>query len=366
MRVPARVFADAELLEAIERDELARAAARTSRPCPASWMPRWRCRTSTRATASPWAALRPPRCPTASSRPAASASTSTAACGCWRRRFGGRRARRPPRGARARDLARDPGRDRPRLAGLCPDEGPSSTAVLADGPARCSTRGIGTREDVELTESRRLPGRRRSGRRLRARASSGAATSSARSGRATTSSRSSAWTRSSTEAAAAAFGLREDQVTVLIHSGSRGLGHQVCTDYVDAWTPRPAATASGCPTASSPARPRPPPRDAPISRRWPPRPTSPGPTGSAIAHRVREAIARVARARPSAAGTQAGLRRRAQRGEARASRRPRAVRAPQGRDPRLPAGSPEIPAATGQSASPSSSPAAWARRASCS
>jgi tRNA-splicing ligase RtcB len=33
-------------------------------------------------------------------------------------------------------------------------------------------------------------------------------------------------------AVAAAFGLRADQVTVLIHSGSRGLGHQVCTDYV--------------------------------------------------------------------------------------------------------------------------------------
>ncbi|HYB23500.1 MAG TPA: RtcB family protein [Solirubrobacteraceae bacterium] len=32
--------------------------------------------------------------------------------------------------------------------------------------------------------------------------------------------------------AAAAFGLREGQVTVLIHSGSRGLGHQVCSDYV--------------------------------------------------------------------------------------------------------------------------------------
>ena len=31
-----------------------------------------------------------------------------------------------------------------------------------------------------------------------------------------------------------AFGLREGQVTVLIHSGSRGLGHQVCTDYVKA------------------------------------------------------------------------------------------------------------------------------------
>jgi len=31
---------------------------------------------------------------------------------------------------------------------------------------------------------------------------------------------------------AGVFGLREDQVTVLIHSGSRGLGHQVCTDSV--------------------------------------------------------------------------------------------------------------------------------------
>jgi tRNA-splicing ligase RtcB len=32
--------------------------------------------------------------------------------------------------------------------------------------------------------------------------------------------------------AAEAFGLRPGQVTVLVHSGSRGLGHQVCTDYV--------------------------------------------------------------------------------------------------------------------------------------
>jgi tRNA-splicing ligase RtcB len=33
-------------------------------------------------------------------------------------------------------------------------------------------------------------------------------------------------------ATAHAFGLAEGQVTVLIHSGSRGLGHQVCSDYV--------------------------------------------------------------------------------------------------------------------------------------
>lgn len=32
--------------------------------------------------------------------------------------------------------------------------------------------------------------------------------------------------------AAAAFGLAAEVITVLIHTGSRGLGHQVCTDYV--------------------------------------------------------------------------------------------------------------------------------------
>jgi tRNA-splicing ligase RtcB len=32
--------------------------------------------------------------------------------------------------------------------------------------------------------------------------------------------------------AAAAFGLAEDQICVLIHSGSRGLGYQVCDDYL--------------------------------------------------------------------------------------------------------------------------------------
>jgi len=36
------------------------------------------------------------------------------------------------------------------------------------------------------------------------------------------------------EAAARAFGLFEGQLTVLIHTGSRGLGHQVCTDAVRA------------------------------------------------------------------------------------------------------------------------------------
>ncbi|MDZ7689065.1 MAG: RtcB family protein [Halobacteriales archaeon] len=34
------------------------------------------------------------------------------------------------------------------------------------------------------------------------------------------------------DSAADAFGLREDQVVVMIHSGSRGLGHQTCTEYL--------------------------------------------------------------------------------------------------------------------------------------
>jgi len=39
-------------------------------------------------------------------------------------------------------------------------------------------------------------------------------------------------------AAAGAFGLREGQVAAMIHTGSRGLGHQVCTDYVRSMEPR--------------------------------------------------------------------------------------------------------------------------------
>ena len=59
-----------------------------------------------------------------------------------------------------------------------------------------------------------------------------APTSWARLARVTTSSSFSASQRSSTRRRPRAFGLRDGQVTVLIHSGSRGFGHQVCTDYV--------------------------------------------------------------------------------------------------------------------------------------
>src|SRR5690606_35486125 len=32
--------------------------------------------------------------------------------------------------------------------------------------------------------------------------------------------------------AAQSFGLAENQIVILIHTGSRGYGHQICTDYV--------------------------------------------------------------------------------------------------------------------------------------
>ena len=34
------------------------------------------------------------------------------------------------------------------------------------------------------------------------------------------------------ETIAQALGLWKDQVTVIVHTGSRGLGHQVCDDYI--------------------------------------------------------------------------------------------------------------------------------------
>ena len=36
------------------------------------------------------------------------------------------------------------------------------------------------------------------------------------------------------EKVANAFGLWKDQITIMVHSGSRGFGHQVCTDYIGA------------------------------------------------------------------------------------------------------------------------------------
>jgi tRNA-splicing ligase RtcB (3'-phosphate/5'-hydroxy nucleic acid ligase) len=93
--------------------------------------------------------------------------------------------------------------------------------------------------------------------------------------------------------AARAFGLRTGQITVLIHSGSRGLGHQVCTDFVklmDANLKRygielPDRQLSCAPTGSPEGRSYLAAMAAAANYAWANR--------AAIAHRVREAIASV-------------------------------------------------------------------------
>ncbi len=104
--------------------------------------------------------------------------------------------------------------------------------VLAEGAGALVERGYGEAEDLENTESRgRLPG----------------ADPGAISERAYRRGLSQLGTLGSgnhflevqyvdeiyDEEAARAYGLSEGRVTVLIHSGSRGLGHQVCQEYVE-------------------------------------------------------------------------------------------------------------------------------------
>jgi tRNA-splicing ligase RtcB len=93
------------------------------------------------------------------------------------------------------------------------------------------------------------------------------------------------------EQCASAYGLSEGQVTVLIHSGSRGFGHQVCTDYVkrmDAALARhrielPDRQLSCAPISSEEGRSYLAAMAAAANFAWANR--------QAIAHRVREAIA---------------------------------------------------------------------------
>jgi tRNA-splicing ligase RtcB (3'-phosphate/5'-hydroxy nucleic acid ligase) len=110
--------------------------------------------------------------------------------------------------------------------------GVSLDRVLRDGPrALYEEQAIGTEEDLQLTESEG---------RLRA-ADPAAVSARARergAGQLGTLGSGNHFLelqrvdRIDDERAAAAFGLREGQLAILIHSGSRGLGHQVCTDFV--------------------------------------------------------------------------------------------------------------------------------------
>jgi tRNA-splicing ligase RtcB len=103
--------------------------------------------------------------------------------------------------------------------------------VLRDGSRALAERGVGTAADVEHTESRgRLDGAdpQRVGERARTRGAGQLGTL----GSGNHFLELQRVERVFEPAAAAAYGLEEGALTVLIHSGSRGLGHQVCTDFV--------------------------------------------------------------------------------------------------------------------------------------
>jgi tRNA-splicing ligase RtcB (3'-phosphate/5'-hydroxy nucleic acid ligase) len=110
--------------------------------------------------------------------------------------------------------------------------GPQLDAVLAHGPRwLVEHRGIGTPADVAATESEGcLEGADPAAVSPRARERGADQLGTAGSGNHFVEVQ--RVDEIADPAAAEAFGLRPDQVTVLIHSGSRGLGHQVCTDFV--------------------------------------------------------------------------------------------------------------------------------------
>ena len=223
---------------------------------------------------------------------------------------GGRRLRhqlrRAPAGAAA-DRASSSGaasrRSCTRSPGACPSgaghggalklKGPAFDRVLVHGPrilagrARHRHRGGPRAHRVRRAA---LPGADPATVSERARVRG--AISSARSARATTSSRCSASRGSSISAAAEVFGLRAGQVTVLIHSGSRGFGHQVCSDYVRMMDAVQARYRITLPDRQLACAPLSSPEGSGIWRRWRAPRTSPGPT----ARCSRTAVARVGRA----------------------------------------------------------------------
>jgi tRNA-splicing ligase RtcB (3'-phosphate/5'-hydroxy nucleic acid ligase) len=103
--------------------------------------------------------------------------------------------------------------------------------VLVRGPAALLERGIGTPDDVEHTESQGcLPGAEPDAVSARAHERGSGQLGTVGSGNHFIEVQ--RVDRIIDPDAAEAYGLSEGAVTILIHSGSRGLGHQVCTDYV--------------------------------------------------------------------------------------------------------------------------------------
>jgi tRNA-splicing ligase RtcB len=103
--------------------------------------------------------------------------------------------------------------------------------VLHEGPRALVARGIGREDDLERTESEGcLPGADPAAVSARAHERGAGQLGTAGAGNHFVELQRVDHVFDSD--AAEAFGLPEDRLTILIHSGSRGLGHQVCTDFV--------------------------------------------------------------------------------------------------------------------------------------
>jgi tRNA-splicing ligase RtcB len=164
--------------------------------------------------------------------------------------------------------------------------------VLREGPAALVERGIGTPDDLEHTESRGcLAGADPAAVSERARMRGDGQLGTVGSGNHFIELE--RVERVLDAEAAAACGLTEGGLTVLIHSGSRGLGHQVCTDYVKRMDAARARYGFSLPDRQLACAPQSSPEGraylaamaAAANFAWANRHT--------MAHRVREAIARV-------------------------------------------------------------------------
>jgi tRNA-splicing ligase RtcB len=137
-------------------------------------------------------------------------------------------------GARKETLVHEISRSAPTGAGREGElslRGAELDRVLREGPRPLVERGIGTGDDIAHTESNGcLGGADPDAVSARARERGSSQLGTVGSGNHFVEVQ--RVERVIDAGAAAAYGLSAGQVTVLIHSGSRGLGHQVCTDYV--------------------------------------------------------------------------------------------------------------------------------------
>jgi tRNA-splicing ligase RtcB len=137
-------------------------------------------------------------------------------------------------GKRKETLVHEISRRAPAGAGKDADlrlRGAQLDRVLTEGPRALLERGIGTDDDVVHTESEgRLDGADPDAVSDRARERGSGQLGTVGSGNHFIELQ--RVDRVIDPGAARAYGLERDRLTLLIHSGSRGLGHQVCTDYV--------------------------------------------------------------------------------------------------------------------------------------